>query len=1493
MEEIQTDVEILLECVKCQLSQPDSLKSSLGTLASVLTANDAAKESFRDLGGLKYVLNLILQTKHLSVKQSGMFCLACAVEKSVFSQKSLSQQSTFVFIHKILSDASSSSRIKQTSVFFLLCIVANNGLGQNLARQTGCLAVLIEMCKGLIKENQSGLTPGNSWSFVNSAISVCVNNPQNEENQHLTSMLFPHLFKLIQENLNPELLKPALSLLGLAVANNVLNQDRVRRCGGLDTLVTALGKCLGYSILDEPGLAIPIINTVDSCIADHETNCKTFGELGGISLLLNILRQPDLDQQENLQVVLTLGHALDTSAENQSCIDRRGYQTLVKHLTEAQDEELIKALKYTLNLCQKEGQMNHNVENTERQQGDIILEKISQLTAKLNSFEEESRQDSKLLSDLVENQNKITKAEEPSSKSHLQEEAKSIPKKPEQPSLSRTESLLQQLISMFQSSKTQQKSYSTSSDVNENWQADQYTPVKRIQTNIQSPNIPTYEQMPLRSTEVVDETTRMALVGSTTQDSSQSLHFEFAPRKNTYLKDLEISQQLQSFTSNPDLSSTRNHLHDTEKRTHGTPNMSKKAHKAYFCRIEGNSNENCHIQHNKISHIISSNDYHPLRNSHNSNVNNVNSDMYNQNRGITLKKSDGSANNMLGCHSVSGDDIQSLSNTKDTHLTNRSIVCQDGMHNSNVFSSIHPAKHTESCKCDGNDIQFHNSNESCYVRNKIVCQNVNENNVGYNNPSGNRSDICTNHICCKLGANHNFHEADDVPCNLSVNMYKMSTNHIDEVECQAHLTEKPTHAGHSQNRVQYGQSQLETQNMDMRSNNQNWVQYEPSNCEAQNMDIRSNKQNWVQYGHSNCEAQNIDMRSNKENRVHYEPSKCEAQNMDMRSNKENQVQYEHSNSKTQNMGIGSNNQNQLQYEHSTYQAQNKDMRSNIQDHVQNGLFECEAQNVDMRRNNQNQLQNGHSKHTQNMDIGSSNQCSTCQTGHSIQQATTDHAGQITSKNSSYSPGKINQTEQCKNTPHSLINMFHLCNDDDCQCKPSTFKRTIVPKNTTEAFHNYSVSNIPIQRVESNSALQEKGNEDELTDKSVSVIEFSNDVNADSTIFCPINYNGSSADSSNKMLASFKKTKSFTPQTRGDYEKVRCNSDNTSHTNCVNQRIDIPTNKDEIQSEQESTPDPKQRNRLKETSSYNSESLNTRHIMTDKFVKPIAAPLRRKIITPSSCGSGTSTGGRRNNVRLFSKKSTVGIQEKPITIDEVGRRRAIDSPFRQKQHTVKPLASPATSEFDFGLLTSAKRNLWTSDKLCRSCTPVLQNLSVNKFRSFTDARHIRKPTVNPAYSRPVSEMCLKHSDSESFSSDESDEGSQTSTADSEMNSECTSNTLQSKERKNLLCPGCNSSEQIGGSTLNSRTFNITLETSTNTCSSHRNIRRLERNFIQKTKESRYAALTSSQKRRPLRANIKEWISKQEINVHQQKKTQNVYDFPGSSSDSEPSSKEYTG
>ena len=182
------------------------------------------------------------------------------------------------------------------------------------------------------------------------------------------------------------------------------------------------------------------------------------------------------------------------------------------------------------------------------------------------------------------------------------------------------------------------------------------------------------------------------------------------------------------------------------------------------------------------------------------------------------------------------------------------------------------------------------------------------------------------------------------------------------------------------------------------------------------------------------------------------------------------------------------------------------------------------------------------------------------------------------------------------------------------------------------------------------------------------------------------------------------------------------------------------------------------------SSNYSESHKIHLLTSDMFVKPVAIPLRRKINTPS-CGSGTSIGSRRSNVRVFSKKPMVGIQVKPIAMDEaIGKKCFVNSPFIQKQQTVEIPPSPTPSEFDFGLLASAKRNLWKSKDLNKSCTPVDLNLSVKPFRSYTDVRRIRKPTVNPSYSRPISEVCLKHSDSDSVFSEESDDTSQTSTGE---------------------------------------------------------------------------------------------------------------------------------
>jgi len=49
-----------------------------------------------------------------------------------------------------------------------------------------------------------------------------------------------------------------------------------------------------------------------------------------------------------------------------------------------------------------------------------------------------------------------------------------------------------------------------------------------------------------------------------------------------------------------------------------------------------------------------------------------------------------------------------------------------------------------------------------------------------------------------------------------------------------------------------------------------------------------------------------------------------------------------------------------------------------------------------------------------------------------------------------------------------------------------------------------------------------------------------------------------------------------------------------------------------------------------------------------------------------------------------------------------------------------------------------------------------------------------------------------------------------------------------------CTGCLSSGDDGTMLLNSRTYNILLETSTNTCTKHREIRQLERSHIEQLK-----------------------------------------------------------
>ncbi|XP_046572149.1 uncharacterized protein LOC124280294 [Haliotis rubra] len=253
------------------------------------------------------------------------------------------------------------------------------------------------MFRKLVSSGNNVISEARQFGLVTSALSVCVNNPQNEENQRLCSTLLPHIFSLLMRVSEPQTLCPVLSLVGVMVANNVFNQDRVKKCGGLDTLGSLLCNLTNRSgEEDNLMLAVQVVGALDSCLMDNEVNINRLREVCGFGPLFSLLTPGLLSQQEQLQVVVTLSHVLQDNSGALAGVSSEDYQQLVCLLTQAQDEELVKALKYVLQMiqdseCDKQ-KAQPEMKPTLKKSSQLILEKIDELSARLETYKEESNQ---------------------------------------------------------------------------------------------------------------------------------------------------------------------------------------------------------------------------------------------------------------------------------------------------------------------------------------------------------------------------------------------------------------------------------------------------------------------------------------------------------------------------------------------------------------------------------------------------------------------------------------------------------------------------------------------------------------------------------------------------------------------------------------------------------------------------------------------------------------------------------------------------------------------------------------------------------------------------------------------------------------------------------------------------------------------------------------------------------------------------------------------
>ncbi|XP_006155628.1 telomere repeats-binding bouquet formation protein 1 [Tupaia chinensis] len=362
IQEMKTDLNLLLECLKYQMDNPFSQKEALVTIHSICQQNSNACVYFRETGGLMFVKNLAKSSGHSVVKEAALYTLGALAEKNVYCQQTLCTSELFEDLIWFLSNEDSNTNLKRMSVYVILVLVSNNRTGQKLVRETGCITVLSELFRTVLSKHELDLSHENVfqtyqlWSSVCSTLCVCVNNPQNDDNQMFCCSLFPHANECLMSCMKPEIIRPICSFIGLTLANNTYVQKYFVSVGGLDVLSQVLVQLESdsHKTLSSAKLAVVVTKTVDACIADNPTFGVVLSKYHIVSKLLALLTHESLDSGEKFSIILTLGHCTEDCEENQyDLFKNNGLPLMIQALTESQNEDLNKAATFVLHNCKK------------------------------------------------------------------------------------------------------------------------------------------------------------------------------------------------------------------------------------------------------------------------------------------------------------------------------------------------------------------------------------------------------------------------------------------------------------------------------------------------------------------------------------------------------------------------------------------------------------------------------------------------------------------------------------------------------------------------------------------------------------------------------------------------------------------------------------------------------------------------------------------------------------------------------------------------------------------------------------------------------------------------------------------------------------------------------------------------------------------------------------------------------------------------------------
>ncbi|GLD60320.1 telomere repeats-binding bouquet formation protein 1 [Lates japonicus] len=345
---------------------PDLQKQALLTIHSICENREDNVDLLREMGGVVFVYNLSKSSiVHSDVKETALFTLCTLAEANVYCKNSLCRKETFADLAGWLMKEDIPLTQKRVSVYLLSVLVASNKSGQTLAQTTGCLDILLDLFRTTfpLSTNATSIVANVThtyqfWASVSSALCGCVNNPQNEEGQHICVAAFPTIKIWLQQIALPhtQIFQSVCSFIAMTVANNSCVQESFSVSGGLETLTFSLVRLASVadtSVLSCQ-LSVTLSKTLSACIADNPALASGLAQYGIVPQLFSLLGSPNLDPKDRLSVLLALGHCTEASEEHQSqLVQCGGLPLIITLLTEDTSEAVRRASTFILQTCKQ------------------------------------------------------------------------------------------------------------------------------------------------------------------------------------------------------------------------------------------------------------------------------------------------------------------------------------------------------------------------------------------------------------------------------------------------------------------------------------------------------------------------------------------------------------------------------------------------------------------------------------------------------------------------------------------------------------------------------------------------------------------------------------------------------------------------------------------------------------------------------------------------------------------------------------------------------------------------------------------------------------------------------------------------------------------------------------------------------------------------------------------------------------------------------------